>query len=191
VNWTFCQLLVYRRFMESEIKGQAIIEALWPIQAESAAGVYGRLARATAARLAGIGIQPGPFSHVGIAVQDVRKTAAMLALKNDPEWGTLKVEWGSAFGCHVVRRKVNGMEIEIIQPVSPSHLRSFLETAGEGVHHLSFEVGDIKQVLETLRRAGGEMAHPQIMSGLHGRIAFFSAPVICPVSLELCQPLKH
>lgn len=168
---------------------QSVVESLWPIAGDGSPGVYTRLAEKTRTRLATLGIEILGFSHVGIAVPDVKRSAAKLAEVENPEWGKLKIEWGTAFGCHVIRRWVSGMEIEIIQPVSPSHLRTFLETTGGGVHHMSFEIGDINAVVRALQAAGGEMAHPAIMNGLHGRIAFFTATDVCPVSLELCQPL--
>ena len=51
----------------------------------------------------------------------------------------------------------NGMKVEVLQPHDVERndfLRRFLDTSGQGPHHLTFKVGDIRAALETAAAAG-------------------------------------
>jgi len=168
------------------------IEKRWQIEKGAATGEYARIVQATEQKLREAGIRLLGFSHYGIAVHNLQEVVGWLAQHDSPEWTQTRQEWGKAFGCEVVRRLVEGMEIEVIRPVEPSHLRDFQIQHGEGVHHISFEVEDVEAVIATLKdKAGVEMVYPHVLNGLHGRIAFLKASDISPVNLELCQPVHH
>ena len=49
----------------------------------------------------------------------------------------------------------NGAKVEILEPVGEdSFLHPFLEKRGEGVHHLTYIVKDLKEAVEAARAAG-------------------------------------
>ena len=61
------------------------------------------------------------FSHVGIVVENLRKTLDELAL-TDASWAGVAPVWGEAFGCHIARNVVDGAEIEVIEDFLPRQL---------------------------------------------------------------------
>jgi methylmalonyl-CoA/ethylmalonyl-CoA epimerase len=55
----------------------------------------------------------------------------------------------------VTLRYPNGSQIELLEPVGDGgFLNSFLERYGEGVHHMTFIVGDLRRAVERARGAG-------------------------------------
>ena len=128
---------------------------------------------------------------MGIVVRDVNAALRDLAVRVDPAWGMVQPVWGEAFGCHIARRVRDDTEYEFIEPVRESFLRAFLLQEGSGVHHLSFEVGDLNRCLDLLRSRGVPMADPVVRQGLCGPIAFVAPGRWGARCLELCQVVEH
>jgi methylmalonyl-CoA/ethylmalonyl-CoA epimerase len=52
-------------------------------------------------------------------------------------------------------RYPNGSQVELLEPVgTDGFLHRFLERYGEGAHHMTFVVGDLRQAIERARAAG-------------------------------------
>jgi len=52
-------------------------------------------------------------------------------------------------------RYPNGSQIELLQPIDDGgFVKSFLDRYGEGVHHMTFIVGDLRRAVERARAAG-------------------------------------
>jgi methylmalonyl-CoA/ethylmalonyl-CoA epimerase len=93
------------------------------------------------------------FNHVGIAVKDLEKAIA---------------HFKNVFGARVVWRKTypdekfetvivtaGNLRFELLGSLDPGSLVStFIESSGEGIHHLSIEVNDFNQVLADFRQKG-------------------------------------
>lgn len=57
--------------------------------------------------------------------------------------------------CRSMMLSLGLVTIELIEPMDPEGgLQRFLETRGEGIHHLSLEVDDIREELSTLGTKG-------------------------------------
>lgn len=91
------------------------------------------------------------IDHIGIAVQDIDA-----ALKFFREKFEVEATWrGTGRGYHVAFLPTQGSAIELIQDVSPGGIiTKFVEKRGEGVHHISFEVDDIKSALAKMQAQG-------------------------------------
>lgn len=108
--------------------------------------------------------------HIGIVVRDIEKSRAQwvkfLGLENAPN---IVVATGheanptqyrghpSTAQAKLVFMTLDNLQVELIEPIGdePSHWREFLETKGEGVHHIAFEVkGMGEQYLENYAEAG-------------------------------------
>ena len=79
--------------------------------------------------------------------------------------------------------------IELLEPTAPdSPIRRFLEKRGEGVHHLCFQVEDIRRKIEELRSASLQLISMTSDAGLEGRkIAFLHPKSTHGVLIELVE----
>jgi methylmalonyl-CoA/ethylmalonyl-CoA epimerase len=80
---------------------------------------------------------------------------------------------------------VGDVEIELIQPTDPgTGVAKFLETRGEGVHHISFEVDE---ELQEMPAKGVETIDKKGRPGLAGKIGFLHPKSAKGVLIELAQ----
>jgi methylmalonyl-CoA/ethylmalonyl-CoA epimerase len=107
------------------------------------------------------------IDHVAIAVRDI--DAAI-------DW------YADTFGAQVAHRELvehDGVEEALVkvaesyvQLVSPtredSPVAKFLETRGEGLHHVAYRVADCAEALEAVRRAGGRVIDETPRQGSRG-----------------------
>jgi methylmalonyl-CoA/ethylmalonyl-CoA epimerase len=79
--------------------------------------------------------------------------------------------------------------IELMEPTAPdSPIQRFLEKRGEGVHHLCFQVEDIRRKIEELRSASLQLISMTSDTGLEGRkIAFLHPKSTHGVLIELVE----
>jgi len=78
-------------------------------------------------------------------------------------------------------------QIELLEPLSSdSTVAKFLETRGEGIHHLAVRVDDIEAALEELKRKGVTLVDEKPRIGAEGKkIAFVHPKSTKGVLLEL------
>jgi len=124
--------------------------------------------------------------HIGVAVKNLDES---VALYRDVLGFQLE-------GVHVLtERKVrvaffssgNETRIELLEPLGKdSPVSKFLETRGEGIHHLAVEVDDIESALEGLKRKGVTLVDDKPKVGVEGKkIAFVHPKSTRGVLLEL------
>jgi methylmalonyl-CoA/ethylmalonyl-CoA epimerase len=93
------------------------------------------------------------FDHVGLAVRDVD---ASLAVYRDLLGGKLLVykEIGTTNDYTFTQISLGGQTIEMIEPIkgTESFLTKFLEERGDGLHHLTFQVENIKEAIAFLKK---------------------------------------
>ncbi len=67
--------------------------------------------------------------------------------------------------------------IELLQPTSEdSTIHKFIETKGEGIHHLCFKVPDVKKKTEELTQKGYRFIYPEPRIGAGGCLVNFMHP---------------
>lgn len=110
--------------------------------------------------------------HLGYAVRDIEAASRFYeenfgAVPGEPE----VVE---EQGIVATMFSVGDSTIELVQPTRPdSPVGKFLANRGEGVHHVAFEVEDLRETLAELRRNGVELIDEEPRRGAGGaRIAF-------------------
>ena len=81
------------------------------------------------------------------------------------------------------------LTIELLEPLATdSAIHKFIEKRGEGLHHLSFEVDDIEQKLEEIKKKNVAMIDDVPRKGAHGfRIAFIHPKSSGGVLIEISQ----
>ncbi len=113
--------------------------------------------------------------HVGVAVKDLSASVAtfskLLGLTEVPIETVADQKVRLAFfhtGC---------ASIELTEPTSPdSPIAKFIAKRGEGVHHLSFEVDDIRAELARLKSEGFELVDEEPRRGAGGYLIAFVHP---------------
>lgn len=79
-------------------------------------------------------------------------------------------------------------EIEFIEPIDPNGgVAKFLESRGEGIHHICLEVDNIDQALNTVAERGGQLIDKKGRKGLAGQIGFLHPKSTKGVLIELAQ----
>jgi methylmalonyl-CoA/ethylmalonyl-CoA epimerase len=81
-----------------------------------------------------------------------------------------------------------GGEIELLEPIDPqSGVAKFLESKGEGIHHVSLVVDDVDKELSQLAEKGVALIDKQGRPGLAGKIGFIHPKSTKGVLFELAQ----
>jgi len=83
-----------------------------------------------------------------------------------------------------------GSEIELLEPIDPqSGVAKFIESRGEGIHHICLEVEDVDLELDTLAAKGVQLIDKQGRPGLAGKVGFLHPKSTKGVLIELAQKL--
>jgi methylmalonyl-CoA/ethylmalonyl-CoA epimerase len=94
------------------------------------------------------------FDHTAIAVRSIQSALPVYRdlLGGKPN-GFERLS-GKGF-MWLTLRYPNGSQVELLEPVgTDGFLHRFLERYGEGAHHMTFIVGDLRQAVERARAAG-------------------------------------
>lgn len=95
------------------------------------------------------------FDHVGLAVWNVD---AALKIYRDMLGGKVTVykEMGTTYDYTYTQFELGGGRLELIEPIDgkDSFLTKFLKARGEGLHHLTFRVNDIRKAAEHYKSIG-------------------------------------
>jgi methylmalonyl-CoA/ethylmalonyl-CoA epimerase len=127
------------------------------------------------------------LSHIAIAVREADPLVAILVGALGATRGAEEMLDGGAL--RVVFVHLGPVTLELLEPRSADHtVAKFLEKRGEGLHHVSLEVGDIVKALAGCRAAGVRLIDEVPRAGAHGtRIAFLNPKSLGGVLVELCQ----
>ncbi len=85
--------------------------------------------------------------------------------------------------------RVGDVRLELLEPSDPSStVAAFIEKKGEGLHHVAFEVDDLKARIADLKQAGLRMIDEAPRAGSHHlQIAFAHPKSTFGVLTELCE----
>ena len=93
------------------------------------------------------------IAHIGVAVKDI-KTVTELFTKLFGVGATHSEELPDQ-NVNTAMFNFDGTLIELLEATAPdSSVAKFIEKRGEGVHHISFVVDDIKQEINRLKKLG-------------------------------------
>ncbi len=135
----------------------------------------------------------GPFrkiEHIGIAVRDLDEAVA----RYEQTMGTAcyKRETVESEGVETAFFRTGEGKIELLAATrSDSPVARFLEKRGEGVHHVAFEVADIRAEMERCRKLGYTLLSESPNPGADNKlVAFLHPKEHHGVLIELCQPIE-
>lgn len=128
------------------------------------------------------------LNHVGIAVRSIDDQRQFYE-------GTLGavfegIEDVPSQKVRVAFYKIRDVRLELLEPTDPAGpIAKFLETRGEGLHHLAFTVDSIQERIAELKESGLRMIDETPRPGAHHmQIAFMHPKSTHGVLTELCQP---
>ena len=85
------------------------------------------------------------------------------------------------------------VRLELLEPTTPeSTVAKYIETRGEGLHHVAYTVSDIQQRLDELKNGGLRLIDERPRPGAHHtQIAFLHPKSSAGVLTELCEPADN
>lgn len=125
--------------------------------------------------------------HVGVVVRNLDEAIAIYV--NNLGFKASKVmiaDKGEKF--RTVMVSLGDVTLELIEPMdAKGGIRNFLDTRGEGIHHISLEVDDIKEELKMLGAWGIKflLNEPEQVEGT--LVTFVHPKSTCGVLMELLQ----
>ncbi|MBI3365597.1 MAG: methylmalonyl-CoA epimerase [Ignavibacteriae bacterium] len=130
------------------------------------------------------------LAHIGVAVKNLDESIKIFSkLFGIGHAGTEVVEDQKV---KVAFFHIDGASIELTAPTAPSSpIARFIEKRGENVHHLSFEVDDIRAELKRLKAEGFQLIDEEPRLGAGGYwIAFVHPTSTNGVLVEISQKVK-
>ncbi|MCX8117717.1 MAG: methylmalonyl-CoA epimerase [Desulfobacterota bacterium] len=130
------------------------------------------------------------IDHIAIAVHNLEEAARFY---QEVMGLTLSgVEVVTAQKTRVGFFKIGESNIELVQPTEPdSPLVKFLETKGQGIHHICFEVDDVESEVKAFLERGATMVDQKPRPGAHdSKVAFVHPKSTGGVLIELCEHPK-
>lgn len=95
-------------------------------------------------------------------------------------------------GVRGVLLEIGGSEIELLEPTrDDTGVAKFLESRGEGMHHICFESDDVDAELEGARQKGIQLIDEKPRLGLAGMICFLHPKANHGVLVEFATPLAE
>jgi len=127
------------------------------------------------------------IEHIGIAVKDLGKGNDLYSqlLNSSP----YKIEEVPTEGVNTSFFKTGESKIELLQATNEdSAIAKFIEKRGEGIHHIAFEVDDIRAEMKRLKDEGFQLINEEPRPGADNKWVCFVHPKTANgVLVELCQ----
>jgi len=129
------------------------------------------------------------LEHVGVAVQNLdAATSLYTVLLGEAPY---KREHVASEAVDTVFFRVGNSKVELLAGTSPdSAISKYLSKKPEGIHHLAFEVTDIRAEMARLRAAGFVLLNEEPKLGADNKLVCFVHPKSANgVLVELCQSI--
>ena len=126
-------------------------------------------------------------NHIGIAVNSIDE-----AIKLYTEVLGLKVKGIEVIADQKVKTAiipVGEIKIELLESTDPEGaIAKYIERRGEGLHHLAFEVSNIREALDTLKNKGIALIDEKPRKGVESSNISFLHPKGTKVLMEIVEP---
>jgi methylmalonyl-CoA/ethylmalonyl-CoA epimerase len=129
------------------------------------------------------------LEHIGIAVKNLAEANALFARLLGKDH--YKVETVESEGVRTSFFELNGVKIELLEATrADSPIARHIEKRGEGIHHLAFEVADIRKSMEHFSQNGFDLINSEPKKGADNKeICFLHPKSTNGVLVELCQEI--
>ncbi len=129
------------------------------------------------------------IEHIGIAVRDIKASNLIFEkLLGSPSY---KMEEIVTEGVLTSFFKIGASKIELLEATKPdSPIAKFIEKRGEGIHHIAFDVVDIRAEMRRLEAEGFVLLNAEPKRGADNKLVCFLHPKgTNGVLVELCQEM--
>jgi methylmalonyl-CoA/ethylmalonyl-CoA epimerase len=126
------------------------------------------------------------IAHLGVAVKNIEEAEKLYT-----EVFSLKIhDREQSGGMKASFIPVGDTAIELLQSTDPEGvIAKFVEKRGEGIHHIAYEVKDIRKILEYLKTKGFNLIDKEPRKGAHNsKVAFLHPKSTHGVLIELVEP---
>ncbi len=129
------------------------------------------------------------IEHIGIAVKDLEASNSLY--KKLLGVAHYKTEEVASEGVRTSFFQNGPNKIELLEAShKESPIAKFLEKKGEGIHHLAFQVDDIRAEMNRLREEGFTLLSEEPKKGADNKLVAFVHPKTAGgVLIELCQEI--
>ncbi len=127
--------------------------------------------------------------HIGIAVKDLAVANDLFAkLFGQTHYKTESV---ASEGVSTAFFQLGETKIELLEATHEnSPIAKFIEKRGEGMHHIAFEVADIRAEMARLQAEGFTLLNPEPKPGADNKLVCFLHPKTTNgLLVELCQTI--
>ncbi len=129
------------------------------------------------------------IDHIGMVVRDL--DAAVRLYSHDLGLELQALEHSEEFNVKIAFLPVGEVLVELLQPTGPGMIQDFLTDHGEGIHHICYEVPDIRQALDEVgRRLKFRDERPRPGAG-GSLVAFLDPQTIFGVETEFVEKAKR
>lgn len=129
------------------------------------------------------------IEHIGIAVKSLN--IAVPLYEQLLEASCYKKELVEKENVNTAFLKCGDTKIELLESTSSDGIiNRFIDKKGEGIHHIAFNVGDIKSEIERLKEKGFQFINEEPKKGADNKwVCFLHPKNTHGVLIELCQDI--
>jgi methylmalonyl-CoA epimerase len=125
------------------------------------------------------------INHIGIAVKSLEEARRSYC---DGLGGKPEQQLHRTADMVALMVEVGETKLELIEPIGPAGtIAKFIESRGEGIHHICVEVDDIVAALKDLSDKGMRLIDREPRQGIEGKVAFVHPKSMNGVLVELVE----
>lgn len=130
------------------------------------------------------------IEHIGIAVKDIEASNALFSKLFNRE--PYKMEVVESEGVSTSFFQMGESKIELLEATNEnSPIAKFIEKRGEGIHHIAYDVADIRAEMQRLKEEGFQLLNEEPKRGADNKLVCFLHPKgTNGVLIELCQEIS-
>ena len=127
------------------------------------------------------------IEHIGLAVENLEKSGHLFKRLLGAD--AYKEEDVESEGVKTLFFKIGETKIELLESTKPdSAIAKFIARRSEGIHHIAFDVENIHQEVDRLKKEGFEILNETPKEGADNKLVVFLHPRSTNgVLVELCQ----
>ena len=125
------------------------------------------------------------IDHIGIVVANITEAAKTYAQNLALPY--LHEEVSEPYHFKIAFLRCGEVLIELIEPTGEGPSKTFLDTHGEGIHHICYEVGDIQEALAKAQEKGMTDYMEAAVGAGDSRVFFLKPSAVCGVETEFVQ----